>query len=179
MNLSHTQKTTLILAVLVTTVGATLLAENVPTLNLGDSTKQRYSASQRIAVLKAIAAEIPTNAVVIDPGMNIQSAVSKYPPGTAFRLKAGMHRLQSIVPKDGMAFYGEIDRDGKLLTTLSGAAVLKNVNKNAPLHAFAGQKHKGGRVAFYGGKIFTPKRREGSRCVGDVFFNNVPLKHGL
>ncbi len=179
MNLRHTQKTLLVLAVLITTGGATLLADNMPTGNESEIQKQRYSASQRIAVLKAIAAEIPTNAVAIDPGADIQSAVSKNPPGTAFRLKAGKHRLQSIVPKDGMAFYGEIDRDGTLLTTLSGSAVLQNANKSGPLYEFSDQKHKGGRVAFYGGKIFTQKGWEGSSYVEDVFLNDVPLKHVL
>ena len=151
--------------------------KNVPTVNVTENEKQRYSASQRIAVLKAIAAEIPANAVVIGPGTNIQSLVNTSPPGTAFLLKAGVHRLQSVVPKDGMSFYGEIGRDGTPLTTLSGAAVLQNADKSGPLYKYSDQRHTGGRVAFYGRKIFTQKGWEGSSYVEDVFLNDVPLKH--
>jgi len=161
------------LAALITVILQTATAQSEPTIPL----TARYSASQRIAVLKTIATEIPANAVVIGPGTNIQSLVNTSPPGTTFLLKAGVHRLQSVVPKDGMSFYGQIGRDGTLLTTLSGAAVLQNADKSGSLYQYSDQKHKGGRVAFYGGKIFAQKGWEGSSYVEDVFLNDVPLKH--
>jgi parallel beta-helix repeat protein len=62
----------------------------------------------------------PAGAVPISPGTNIQSVVNSYPTGTAFLLKAGVHRGQTITPRNGTSFYGEVGPDGSLLTILSG-----------------------------------------------------------
>jgi hypothetical protein len=53
--------------------------------------------------------------VDIQPGQNIQSIVNAHGPGTVYRLRAGIHREQSVVPQNGDRFEGE---DG---TVLSGA----------------------------------------------------------
>ena len=45
--------------------------------------------------------------VVIKPGASIQSAVNSNPEGTPFTLKAGIHRHQTVVPKNGNTFIGE------------------------------------------------------------------------
>jgi nitrous oxidase accessory protein NosD len=45
--------------------------------------------------------------VAINPGESIQGRVNAAPAGTQFVLKAGVHRRQSVTPKDGMAFLGE------------------------------------------------------------------------
>ena len=45
--------------------------------------------------------------VVVAPGVDIQSLVSSHPAGTVFVIKAGVHRRQRVVPKDGMVFVGE------------------------------------------------------------------------
>ena len=45
--------------------------------------------------------------VDIYPGTSIQNVVNSYPEGTAFRLKSGVHRNQSIRPKHHNSFYGE------------------------------------------------------------------------
>jgi parallel beta-helix repeat protein len=62
----------------------------------------------------------PRDAIPIFPGTNIQSVVDRYPPGTTFLLKAGVHRGQTITPRDGTSFYGEVGPDGSLRTILSG-----------------------------------------------------------
>ncbi|NUB18577.1 hypothetical protein GBZ26_04990 [Azospirillum formosense] len=54
--------------------------------------------------LTAAGAEPPT--VSLRPGADIQAAVDRHPPGTRFRLEAGVHRLHSIVPKDRNLFEG-------------------------------------------------------------------------
>lgn len=51
--------------------------------------------------------DVPSNAIAIAPGTTIQHLVNISPPGTAFLLKAGLHRLQSVQPKDGNTFLGE------------------------------------------------------------------------
>jgi parallel beta-helix repeat protein len=53
------------------------------------------------------------------PGDDIQAAVDKHGPGTSFLLKAGVHRMQKITPRDGQEFVGEagaVLNGAKLLT---------------------------------------------------------------
>ncbi len=57
-------------------------------------------------------------AVTINPGDDIQVAVDSNPTGTAFSLKAGVYRNQSVIPKDRDSFIGD---PGAIL---SGATVL-------------------------------------------------------
>jgi parallel beta-helix repeat protein len=45
--------------------------------------------------------------VVIRPGESIQAAVNAHPAGTSFLIKRGIHRRQTVRPKDGMSFVGE------------------------------------------------------------------------
>jgi len=45
--------------------------------------------------------------VVVTAGEDLRGIVSAHPPGTSFLIRAGVHRRQTITPKDGMAFYGE------------------------------------------------------------------------
>jgi hypothetical protein len=58
-----------------------------------------------------IAAGAPVSAasrlVTIEPGASIQAAVNASPAGTAFLIRRGVHRRQSVRPKDGMTFIGE------------------------------------------------------------------------
>jgi hypothetical protein len=48
-----------------------------------------------------------TGAIIIRPGDIIQKLVDARPAGTAFLIKAGVHRRQSVKPKNGMTFVGE------------------------------------------------------------------------
>lgn len=59
--------------------------------------------------------------VAVAPGTNIQSVVDQHPTGTIFRLKAGLHRKQSVTPKDRMVFLGEPGTilDGKDVATFA------------------------------------------------------------
>lgn len=43
----------------------------------------------------------------INPGDDIQQVVNGSPPGTTFIIRGGIHRRQSIRPKDNMSFVGE------------------------------------------------------------------------
>ncbi|MPZ98938.1 MAG: right-handed parallel beta-helix repeat-containing protein [Dehalococcoidia bacterium] len=52
------------------------------------------------------AGEAPTR-VRIDAGSDVRAIVAAHPPGTTFVLGAGIHRLQSVVPRDGDTFEGE------------------------------------------------------------------------
>ena len=54
-----------------------------------------------------LGAATPGDVVVIAPGQDIQKVVNKNLPGTSYLLRPGVHRLQSIQPKDGDSFTGE------------------------------------------------------------------------
>lgn len=49
----------------------------------------------------------PGGLVPIYPGESIQAAVDAHAVGTGFLIKSGVHRQQSIRPKEGMSFIGE------------------------------------------------------------------------
>jgi parallel beta-helix repeat protein len=61
--------------------------------------------------------------VEVSPGTSIQAVVDANPPGTTLRLKAGVHRQQTIRPKDGNTFVGDTG------AILSGAKVLTNFTR--------------------------------------------------
>jgi len=84
------------------------------------------SASAQVAITTSAPSpsNTPDGAIAIYPGESIQAAVDRYAAGTAFLIKAGTHRRQSVVPKDGMQFIGE------------AGAVLDG--DNAVEHAFRG-----------------------------------------
>ncbi len=56
-------------------------------------------------------AEVPADAVVVNPGDNIQQLVNSHPAGTTFFLRAGVHRAPGgathVAPKTGNTFVGE------------------------------------------------------------------------
>lgn len=126
----------------------------------------------------------PAGAVLISPGTDIQSVVDKHPAGTAFLLKAGVHRLQSIVPKDNMSFYGEVDKDGRLLTTINGANLITQFEREGELWVIAGQTQEGRRTAYdqhkgakrYGAMDIM-SGWEGTTFCEDVFINHRHLRH--
>jgi parallel beta-helix repeat protein len=101
----------------------------------------------------------------ISPGQSIQAAVDAYPAGTAFTIKAGVHRLQSVAPKSGDSFTGEPG------AVLSGARVLTAFTRSGALWVASGQTQEGAQhgecVADY------------PRCTRpeDLFIDNVMLRH--
>lgn len=84
--------------------------------------------------------EVSTALVVeISPGQNIQSIVAANPPGTTFRLNAGVHRLQTIRPRTGDRFVGVPG------AALSGARQLTNFTRSGSYWVAAGQTQQGAR----------------------------------
>jgi hypothetical protein len=107
-----------------------------------------------------------SDAIEIYPGENIQAHVDANPPGTAFLLKAGVHRPQTIRPQNGNSFTGESG------TVLSGAQELISFNRSGDYW-----------VAFYP----APDRfRSAGECQDgyvrctfpeDLFIDDQPLRH--
>jgi parallel beta-helix repeat protein len=56
--------------------------------------------------------------VTVRPGDSIQGAVDAHPAGTSFLIGSGVHRRQTVRPKDGMSFIGEAGAilDGEQVT---------------------------------------------------------------
>jgi parallel beta-helix repeat protein len=78
-----------------------------------------------------------TSAVTIYPGQDIQANVAAAPANTEFLLKAGVHRLQTIRPKDADRFVGEPG------TVLSGARLLTTFSRSGALWIASGQTQEG------------------------------------
>lgn len=56
----------------------------------------------------ALTVTAAVSGVVVLPGQSIQAAVNANPAGTTFILKAGTHTRQSVIPKSGDVFQGEV-----------------------------------------------------------------------
>lgn len=65
---------------------------------------------------------IPAGAIRINPGQSIQSVVNANPSGTTFVIGSGVHRMQTVVPKNNNTFIGEAG------TILNGSRVLTSWN---------------------------------------------------
>jgi parallel beta-helix repeat protein len=64
------------------------------------------SMTVAVTVTPASAQRAPSP-VTIRPGDSIQDAVRNSPPGTTFLIRRGVHRRQTVQPKEGMSFIGE------------------------------------------------------------------------
>ena len=70
----------------------------------------------------------PEGAIEIFPGDDINSIVDNNPEGTTFIIKAGVHRMQEIWPKNGNTFWGETG------AILNGGKVLTDFGQEGGLH---------------------------------------------
>ncbi|WP_162600006.1 hypothetical protein [Azospirillum sp. TSH58] len=113
----------------------------------------------------AAAAEPPT--VSLRPGADIQAAVDRHPPGTRFRLEAGIHRLHSIVPKDRDLF------EGAPGAVLSGARRLTAFVRHGSVWVARGQTQEGRVNAAEFCRSGFP------RCARpeDLFIDDTPMLH--
>lgn len=75
--------------------------------------------------------------VRLEVGASFQKAVDDNEPGTRFTIASGVHRLQSVRPKDGMVFTGETG------AVMSGSRVLKSFAREGGLWVATGQTQQG------------------------------------
>jgi parallel beta-helix repeat protein len=132
--------------------------------------RQTYQTAHRIQQLQIRQSIIvPSNAIPIAPGTNIQAIVDRAAPGAVFLLRAGTHRLRSVQPKSGMQFYGEVINN-QLQTTLNGAQLLTKFTGSNGLYTTnvtpTGQTS---------GQMVNGYERGGYSQ--DLFINQVPLRH--
>jgi parallel beta-helix repeat protein len=122
----------------------------------------------------------PQDAVKISPGSNINAIVNKYSQGTSFLLLAGEYRLQSITPKTGMSFYGEV-KNGQLLTRLNGSTLISSSlisQLSSNLYVINGQKQESQPSPLdENNQPRTEAGWERSIYNHDVFINDKRLQH--
>jgi len=108
---------------------------------------------------------IPSDAIRLNPGDDVQATVDANPAGTAFVFSPGIYREQSITPKDGNRFYGE---EGAVL---SGARLLTNFERNDAYWVATGQTQQGD---IRGDCLPTAPRCDHPE---DLYIDHVPLRH--
>ncbi|MQA28773.1 MAG: right-handed parallel beta-helix repeat-containing protein [Luteitalea sp.] len=109
---------------------------------------------------------VPVSAgVTIYPGEDIERRMSGSPPGTTFVLKPGMHRMQTIRPRDRDTFSGE---PGAIL---SGARLLVNFTVAGDHWVASGQMPGG--VAHGDCEVGYPR----CRFPEQLFIDDVLLRH--
>jgi parallel beta-helix repeat protein len=106
-------------------------------LCLGGSVTSAQSPPSTPRNVRVVAGAITASQEIL-PGQSIQTAVDAAPPGSSFLLKAGVHRLQSVQPKNGDSFVGE---EG---TILSGARLLTGFTQQGAAWFVGGQTQEGG-----------------------------------
>ena len=79
---------------------------------------------------------LPAGATTVSTAQSLSTLVSSAKPGTAFVLGTGVHRFESVVPKDGDSFYGQPG------AVLSGARVL-SFTKDGTRWVATGQTQQG------------------------------------
>ena len=102
--------------------------------------------------------------VTAQPGDDINRLVEQNPAGTQFRLRAGVYRLQSIIPRDGDSFIGE---PGAIL---NGAQLLTQFSRSGRLWSAAVQADP---RAEYRGQC--APAHPACTYPEDLFFDNKPL----
>jgi hypothetical protein len=112
-------------------------------------------------------AACPEGAISIPVGMSLQSAINAAPPGASFCIRAGEHRLQAAIPKDGQGFRGEA---GALL---NGSRLVTEFSREGRYWVAQGQAQRGEQRPLV---ICLPGRE---RCsYPEAFFiDNAPLLH--
>jgi hypothetical protein len=125
----------------------------------------------RILSDEATSCERPAFAVPVALGQSLQAAVDAHPEGTKFLLAAGVHRLQTVQPKPGNAFYGARDANCRRLSFLSGARPLTSFERVDALFVARGQTQQG--------TLHGVCRQGWERCQRpeDLYFDDEPLRH--
>ncbi|MPZ99224.1 MAG: hypothetical protein GEU80_07770 [Dehalococcoidia bacterium] len=104
----------------------------------------------------SVSGSAPNGAVEVRPGDNVQSMVNSKPGGTTFYLAAGVHRMQSVAPKDGNTFIGAPG------AAMRGSRELSSWDRAGSNWVIGGQTQEGRRV---GACEFLPNGQRDTMCV--------------
>jgi hypothetical protein len=103
--------------------------------------------------------------IAVAPGESVQAAVNSVPEGAVILLKAGVHRLQTIAPKNRQTITGELG------TVLSGARLLTSFSRSGSAWLVTGQAQEGSGAGECAAGFPRCARPE------DLFIDDVPLRH--
>jgi len=78
--------------------------------------------------------------VTLNPGANLNAAVSQNPPGTTFLIKSGVYREQQILTQPNDSFFGETG------TVLNGSELLTSFTQSGNVWVVYGQTQQGPRL---------------------------------
>lgn len=117
--------------------------------------------------MPASAASCPPGAVGVAPGEDLAARAAAAPQGTRFCLRAGLHRLQAVTPRDRQSFHGEPG------AVLSGARPLHHFEREGGFWAAPGQDQRGR------ARPDVPCAAPEIRCAHPdaVFLDDEPLLH--
>ncbi len=79
----------------------------------------------------------PADAIPVAVGADLQSLVDAAPAGSTFWIEAGVHRMQSVTPKDGDHFIGEHG------AVLNGARLITEFDREGHNWVATGQNQEG------------------------------------
>jgi hypothetical protein len=115
----------------------------------------------------------PSPSVRVSPGQSIQAVVNAAPDGAVIALAAGVHRMQTVSPKNNQTITGD---PGAIL---SGARVLTGWTQDGSRWYVGGQTQQGGPVLPPTTGGFRVCQAGHDRCAypEDVFMDNVRKKH--
>jgi len=157
-----------------TATGGTITTDGSYTAGVLSGTYYVMATIPGVAASSAVVTISGSPVVPIMPGQNIQSVVNSYPAGTTFLLKAGVHRNQTITPRTGDSFVGEMSGSTRL-ATLSGARVLTGWVYDGARWYVSGQTQGNPPVT----SAADACRPTHPRCSNpeDLFFDNVMKYH--
>ncbi len=124
------------------------------------------------ALLAPRTAAVSSGEVFVRPGDDLDTVAQSSPEGTRIILTAGEYRMQSIRPRRGQSFIGEVDsRTGRPLAVLNGSRLLTEFEREGRLFVARGQRQQG--------QARGSCRPDWPRCMfpEDLFFDGVSLKH--
>lgn len=110
--------------------------------------------------------------VRLNVGDNFQAVISKNPAGTQYRIASGTHRLQSVTPKNGDSYFGEVGAVMKGSKLLDPAAALPS----GPLYCWSGQTNLPVSYRAYGEPALAGSERA-VYYLCELFVNGVRYRH--
>ena len=134
---------------------------------LGAMLLSAFAAPSASAAGPRPGATCPAAAIAVRVGMSLQAAIDAAPPGASFCIKAGEHRLQAAIPKDGQRFHGEA---GALL---NGSRLITTFSRQGRYWVAQGQTQRGE----HGTSVICLPDRERCSYPETFFIDSVALQH--
>lgn len=136
-----------------------------------DDTAQPIVTEEPILVTPTPFVAQQTSAVRIELGQDAQTIIEQHPAGTTFTFESGIHRMQSISPRNGDTFTGEPG------AVLNGSRRLQGFQRQGNLWFVGGQTQQGDVLDIDWDQPFCQPGYE--RCIypEELYIDHEPLIH--